>query len=110
MRASQLWRWIYHRSAREFSAMRNIARPVLDRLAERCTLARPDIVAEQLSADGAASGSCAWPQPTASTRARRSNASIFRVLRRHARHYPFCVGARDIALGLASPLGARRRG
>jgi hypothetical protein len=53
MRASQLWRWIYHRGAREFSAMRNIARPVLDRLAERCTLARPDIVAEQLSADGA---------------------------------------------------------
>jgi hypothetical protein len=53
MRASQLWHWIYHRGAREFSAMRNIARPVLDRLAERCTLARPEIVAEQLSADGA---------------------------------------------------------
>ena len=52
MRASQLWHWIYHRGAREFSAMRNIARPVLDRLAERCTLARPEIVAEQLSADG----------------------------------------------------------
>jgi 23S rRNA (adenine2503-C2)-methyltransferase len=52
MRASQLWHWIYHRGAREFSAMRNIARPVLDRLAERCTLARPEIVAEQVSADG----------------------------------------------------------
>ena len=33
MRASQLWHWIYHRGAREFAAMRNIARPVLDRLA-----------------------------------------------------------------------------
>ena len=52
MRASQLWHWIYHRGAREFSAMRNIARPVLDRLAEGCTLARPEIAAEQLSADG----------------------------------------------------------
>src|ERR1700721_123486 len=52
MRASQLWHWIYHRGAREFSGMRNIARPVLDRLAERCTLARPEIVTEQLSADG----------------------------------------------------------
>jgi 23S rRNA (adenine2503-C2)-methyltransferase len=52
MRSSQLWHWIYHRGAREFSAMRNIARPLLERLAERCTLARPEIVAEQVSADG----------------------------------------------------------
>ena len=52
MRASQLWHWIYHRGARDFSAMRNIARPLLERLAGRCTLARPEIAAEQLSADG----------------------------------------------------------
>src|SRR5579863_2748934 len=52
MRASQLWHWIYHRGARDFGAMRNIARPVLDRLAERFTLARPEVVAEQVSADG----------------------------------------------------------
>ena len=52
MRASQLWHWIYHRGAREFSAMRKIARPVLDRLAERYTLARPGIMTEQVSADG----------------------------------------------------------
>jgi 23S rRNA (adenine2503-C2)-methyltransferase len=52
MRASQLWHWIYHRGAREFPAMRNIARPLLERLAERCTLARPEVIAEQLSADG----------------------------------------------------------
>ncbi len=32
--------------------MRNIARPLLDALAERYTLARPEIVAEQVSADG----------------------------------------------------------
>jgi len=52
MRASQLWHWIYHRGAREFSAMRNIARPLLEKLAERWTLARPEIAAEQVSADG----------------------------------------------------------
>jgi 23S rRNA (adenine2503-C2)-methyltransferase len=52
MRASQLWHWIYHRGVREFPAMRNIARPLLERLAEGCTLARPEAVAEQLSADG----------------------------------------------------------
>ncbi len=32
--------------------MRNIARPLLEKLAERCTLARPEIAAEQVSADG----------------------------------------------------------
>jgi 23S rRNA (adenine2503-C2)-methyltransferase len=52
MRSSQLWHWIYHRGAPEFSAMRNIARPVLEKLAERYTLARPEIAAEQVSADG----------------------------------------------------------
>jgi len=52
MRAGQLWHWIYHRGAREFGAMRNISRPLLDRLAERCTLARPEITSEQVSADG----------------------------------------------------------
>ncbi len=52
MRVSQLWHWIYHRGVCEFSAMRNIARPLLDKLAERHNLARPDVVAEQVSADG----------------------------------------------------------
>ena len=52
MRAAQLWHWIYHRGARDFSAMRNIARPVLEKLALRYTLARPEIAAEQVSADG----------------------------------------------------------
>jgi len=52
MRASQLWHWIYHRGAREFADMRNIAKPLLEKLAERYTLARPEIAAEQVSADG----------------------------------------------------------
>ncbi|THD45881.1 MAG: 23S rRNA (adenine(2503)-C(2))-methyltransferase RlmN [Bradyrhizobium sp.] len=52
MRTGQLWHWIYHRGARNFSDMRNVAKPLLARLAERHTLARPEIVAEQVSADG----------------------------------------------------------
>jgi 23S rRNA (adenine2503-C2)-methyltransferase len=52
MRAAQLWHWIYHRGAADFPAMRNIARPLLEKLAERFTLARPALVAEQVSADG----------------------------------------------------------
>ena len=52
MRAGQLWHWIYHRGVSEFAAMRNIWRPLLDKLAERCTLERPRITSEQVSADG----------------------------------------------------------
>ena len=52
MRASQLWHWIYHRGVQDFAAMKNIARPLLERLAEHHTLTRPEIVAEQVSADG----------------------------------------------------------
>jgi 23S rRNA (adenine2503-C2)-methyltransferase len=52
MRTGQLWHWIYHRGVRQFSEMRNISRPLLNRLAERCTLERPQITSEQVSADG----------------------------------------------------------
>jgi len=52
MRGGQLWHWIYHRGVSEFAAMRNISRPLLDKLAERCTLERPRITSEQVSADG----------------------------------------------------------
>jgi 23S rRNA (adenine2503-C2)-methyltransferase len=72
MRAAQLWHWIYHRGARDFAAMRNIARPLLDRLAERHTLARPDVVAEQVSADGTRK----WLIKMASTGPRDKGAEI----------------------------------
>src|SRR6202161_1121645 len=52
MRVCKLWHLIYHRGAGDFGAMRNIARPVLDRLGERFTICRPEGVDEQLSADG----------------------------------------------------------
>ncbi len=52
MRGAQLFQWIYFHGATDFSAMLNIAKPLRARLAELYTLARPEIVAEQLSADG----------------------------------------------------------
>ncbi len=52
MRTAQLWHWIYHRGVADFADMRNIARPLLEKLAEHHTLARPEIVTEQVSADG----------------------------------------------------------
>ena len=52
MRAKQLWHWIYHRGATEFAGMTTISGTLRATLAERHTLARPETVAAQRSADG----------------------------------------------------------
>src|SRR5437588_658160 len=52
MRAQQIWHWAYVRGAREFAEMTSVSKPVRAALAERYTLARPEIVAEQVSVDG----------------------------------------------------------
>src|SRR5215469_7677042 len=52
MRARQLWNWIYVHGARDFQAMSNLAKPFRAFAAERFTLARPEIVSEQVSTDG----------------------------------------------------------
>lgn len=52
MRASQIWHWLYFRGVRDFSAMTNLAKPLRESLAEGFTLARPEIVTEQVSQDG----------------------------------------------------------
>ena len=52
MRAKQLWHWIYHRGATDFAAMTTISGALRAALAERYTLARPETVAAQRSADG----------------------------------------------------------
>lgn len=52
MRTAQLWHWVYHRGTRDFEAMLNVAKPLRVKLAEHFTLARPEIAAEQVSADG----------------------------------------------------------
>jgi 23S rRNA (adenine2503-C2)-methyltransferase len=52
MRVAQMWHWIYFRGAADFDKMLNIAKPLRAALADRFSLARPEIVAEQVSADG----------------------------------------------------------
>ena len=52
MRARQLWNWIYVHGARDFGQMSNLAKDFRSAMAERFTLARPEIVTEQISNDG----------------------------------------------------------
>ena len=52
MRARQLWNWIYVHGARDFASMTNLAKDFRGLLAEHFTLARPEIVTEQISEDG----------------------------------------------------------
>jgi 23S rRNA (adenine2503-C2)-methyltransferase len=52
MRVRQLWNWIYVHGARDFAAMTNLAKDFRTLLAERFTLARPEVVTEQVSSDG----------------------------------------------------------
>jgi 23S rRNA (adenine2503-C2)-methyltransferase len=52
MRSSQLWRWIYNRGAVSFAAMTDIGKELRARFAEIYTIARPEVVTEQTSADG----------------------------------------------------------
>ncbi|HET7211407.1 MAG TPA: 23S rRNA (adenine(2503)-C(2))-methyltransferase RlmN [Methyloceanibacter sp.] len=52
MRVSQLWSWVYVRGATDFAAMTDIAKELRGELAASFTLARPEIVTEQVSVDG----------------------------------------------------------
>jgi 23S rRNA (adenine2503-C2)-methyltransferase len=52
MRLRQLWNWIYVHGARDFASMSNLAKDFRALLDERFTLARPEVVTEQISTDG----------------------------------------------------------
>jgi 23S rRNA (adenine2503-C2)-methyltransferase len=52
MRAGQAWRWIHHHGVTDFEAMTNIAKETRAAMAERFTLARPEITSRQQSTDG----------------------------------------------------------
>ncbi|MBI1364495.1 MAG: 23S rRNA (adenine(2503)-C(2))-methyltransferase RlmN [Alphaproteobacteria bacterium] len=53
MRASQVWRWIYHFGATDFDRMTDIGKEMRGGLAERFFIARPEVVERQVSTDGA---------------------------------------------------------
>jgi 23S rRNA (adenine2503-C2)-methyltransferase len=52
MRVRQLWSWLYVQGARDFAPMTDIAKELRAELAQNFTLARPEIVTEQVSSDG----------------------------------------------------------
>ena len=52
MRTAQLWHWLYVRGVSDFAVMTNVSKDLRADLAERFTLARPEIVTEQRSTDG----------------------------------------------------------
>jgi 23S rRNA (adenine2503-C2)-methyltransferase len=52
MRVQQLWHWIYVRGVTSFDAMTSVSKELRATLAAHHTLARPEVVAEQVSADG----------------------------------------------------------
>ncbi len=52
MRVRQLGNWIYVHGARDFQGMSNLAKEFRERMAERFTLDRPEVVTEQISSDG----------------------------------------------------------
>jgi len=52
MRVQQIWHWLYVRGARDFDAMTSVSKELRAALAAQFTLARPEVVAEQISTDG----------------------------------------------------------
>ena len=52
MRVQQLWHWMYVRGVADFDAMTTISKDMRAQLAEHFTVARPEVVAEQISNDG----------------------------------------------------------
>jgi 23S rRNA (adenine2503-C2)-methyltransferase len=52
MRVQQLWHWIYFRGAKSFEEMTSVSKETRTGLAERFTVDRPEVVAEQISNDG----------------------------------------------------------
>src|SRR5690606_37386198 len=52
MRVQQLWHWIYVRGVHDFAAMTSVSKELRNELDRHFTLSRPEVVAEQVSADG----------------------------------------------------------
>ena len=52
MRVAQLWHWLYVRGVSDFSQMANVSRDLREKLDAAYSIARPEIVTEQVSVDG----------------------------------------------------------
>ena len=52
MRSKQLWNWLYVRGESDFEQMLNLSKDLRGKLSDFCSVARPEIVTEQISRDG----------------------------------------------------------
>jgi 23S rRNA (adenine2503-C2)-methyltransferase len=52
MRSNQLWRWLHHFGATDLDRMTDVSKEMRAKLADRFTLARPEVVDRQVSRDG----------------------------------------------------------
>lgn len=52
MRQSQIWYWLYARGLSDFEGMTNLSLDLRSQLSSAFSIARPEIVSEQISADG----------------------------------------------------------
>ena len=52
MRARQLWNWTYVHGAQDFASMSNLVKDFRAEMAAHFSLARPEVVTEQISSDG----------------------------------------------------------
>ncbi len=52
LRAKQLWHWMYHRGATEFSVMTDISKTMQPWLEQRFVIGRPQVIEAQVSTDG----------------------------------------------------------
>lgn len=52
MRVGQIWNWLYVRGVSDFDHMTNVAKELREKLKLHFTIARPEIVEEQISVDG----------------------------------------------------------
>ncbi len=75
MRISQLWHWLYVRGVSDFADMRNISKDLRALLAQHFTIARPEVVEEQISQDGTRKWLFRFP-PRGAGRPSKSKASI----------------------------------
>lgn len=77
MRVSQLWNWIYVRGVSDFDHMTNVAKDMREMLKQHFTIARPEIVEEQVSNDGTRKWLLRFPRAAPGVPS-RSRPSIFR--------------------------------
>jgi 23S rRNA (adenine2503-C2)-methyltransferase len=52
MRVRQIWHWLYHRGVADVATMTSLSVDLRDRLTRFCAVMRPEVVADQRSADG----------------------------------------------------------